>query len=115
MLDHYEIRGITNKCFKTYPKFRQQFVSINGYNSECSSMPVGVWQGSVLGPLLFLLYIKGLNLIIKHCKVTKVITADHTNLLYTNSSIKKLNEFVNKALRKLTSWLNANKLSITLT
>ena len=72
MLDHYEIRGITNKCFKTYPKFRQQFVSINGYNSECSSMPVGVRQGSILGPLLFLLYIKGLNLIIKDCKVTKV-------------------------------------------
>ena len=74
MLDHYEIRGITNKYFKTYPKFRQQFVVINGYNSEYSSMPAGVWQGSVLGPLLFFLYIKGLNLIIKHCKVIKVIT-----------------------------------------
>ena len=52
-LEHYGIREITNKWFETYLKDRQRFISINGYNSECASVPIGVPQGSVLGPLLF--------------------------------------------------------------
>ena len=108
-LEYYGIRGITNKWFETYLKDRQQFVSINGYSSECVSMPTGVPQGSVLGPLLFLLYINGLNLAIKHCKVHHF--ADDTNLLCTDNSIKKLNKFLNNDLKNLTNWLNANKIT----
>ena len=103
-------KKITNKWFETYLKDRQQFVSINGYSSKCVSMPIGVPQGSVLGPLLFLLYINDLNLAIKHCKVHHF--ADDTNLLYTNNSIKKLNKFFNKELKNLTNWLNANKITL---
>ena len=88
-LEHYGIRSITNKWFQTYFKDRQQFVSINSYNSECASIPTGVPQGSFLGPLLFLLHINDLNLAIKYCKVHHF--ADDTNLLYTNNCIKKLN------------------------
>ena len=51
----YGIEGFTNKWFETCLKDRQQFVSVNGYNSECASVPIGFPQGSVLGPLLFLL------------------------------------------------------------
>ena len=105
-LENYGIRGITNKWFETY----QQFVSINGYNSECASVPIGVPQGSVLGPLLFLLYLNDLNLAIKHCKVHHF--ADDTNLLYTNNSIKKLNKLLSKDLKNLTNCLNANKISL---
>ena len=109
-LKHYGIRGITNKWFQTYLKDRQQFVSINGYNSECASMPIFVPQRSVLGPLLFLLYINDLNLAIKHCEVHPF--ADDTNFSYTNKSIKKLNKMLNKDLKNLTNWLNANKISL---
>ena len=108
-LEHYTIKGITNKWFETYLKDRQQFVSINGYNSECASMPNGVPQGSVLGPSLFLLYSNGLNLAIKQCYVHHF--ADDTNLLYTNNSIKKLNKLLNEDLKNLTNWINTNKIS----
>ena len=109
-LEHYGIIGVTNKWFETYLKDRQQFVSINGYSPECASMPTGVPQGSDLGPLLFLLDINNLNLAIKHCKVHHF--ADDTNLLYTDNSIKKLNKFLNKDLKNLTNWLNANKITL---
>ena len=91
-------------------KDRQQFLSINDYSSECVSMPIGIPQGPVLGPLVFLLHINDLNLAIKHCKVHHF--ADDTNLLYTNNSIRKLNKFLNKDLKNLTNWLNANKITL---
>ena len=73
-------------------------------------MPISVPQGSILGPLLFLLYINDLNLAIKHCKAHHF--ADDTNLLYTDNSINKLNKFLNKDLHNLTNCLNANKITL---
>ena len=69
-------------------------------------MPIGIPQISFSGPLLFLLYIIDLNLAIKYCKVYHF--ADNTNLLYTENSIKKLNEMLNKDFKNLTNWPNAN-------
>ena len=71
-------------------------------------MPIGFVQGPALGPLLFLLYINDLNLAIKYYKVHHF--ADDTNLLYTNNFIKNLNKMLDKDLKNLTNWLNANKI-----
>ena len=66
-LCHYGIHGLTRKWFESYLANHKQFVSINGFASSTSSIASGMPQGSVLGLLLFLLYIN-LHLAIKHSK-----------------------------------------------
>ena len=109
-LNHYRICGVSNDWFKSYLSNCNQYVSINGYESGLTALNCGVPQGSVLGPLLFLLYINDLHQAIKFCKVHHF--ADNTNLLCLSNSIKKLNKLVNADLKHLLNSLNANKISL---
>ena len=86
-------------------------VSINDLDSGLTTINCGVPQGSVLGPLLFLLYINNFNQAMKFCKIC--LFADDTNLLCLSNSIKKLNKLVNADLKHLVNWLNANKISLS--
>ena len=95
-LNHYGIRGVSNDWFKSYLSNRSQYVSINGYESGLAAINCGVPQGSVLEPLLFLLYINDLNQAIKFCKIHHF--ADDTNLSCLGNSIKKLIKLVNTDL-----------------
>ena len=76
-LEHYGIRGLANKWFKSYLSNRKQYVSVNGFHSKTLPMDYGVPQGSVLGPLLFLIYINDLHNAIRHSIVHHF--ADDTN------------------------------------
>ena len=76
-LNHRWIHWVSNDWFKSHLFKRNQNVSINGYDSGLAAVNCGVPQGSVLGPLLFLLYINDLNQAIKFCKVHHF--ADDTN------------------------------------
>ena len=87
-LGHYGICGKANDWFRSYLTGRKQFVSINGSNSGLSAIEFGVPQGSVLGPLLFLIYINDLHFSIKY-SVTRHY-ADDTCLLIKNKSLKQL-------------------------
>ena len=109
-LDHYGIRGISNDWFRSYLSNRSQFVSINGFNSDYKTIKYGVPQGSVLGPLLFLIFINDLNIAIKHSETFHF--ADDTCLLNIKDSVKQINKVVNKDLKFLVQWLNANRISL---
>ena len=109
-LSYYGIRGITLQWFKSYLSNRNQFVSINGSDSESKSISIGVPQGSILGPLLFLIYINDLNKCLTFS--TAYHFADDTNLLITNKSLKKINQYINHDLACLVQWLRSNKISL---
>ena len=98
-LNHYGIRGVSNDWFKSYLSNRNQYVSINGYESGLPAINCVVPQVSVLGPLLLLLYINDLNQAIKFCKTHHF--ADDTNLLCLGNSIQKRNQLVNADLKHL--------------
>ena len=99
----YQIIGLN-----PYLSNHKQFVSINGFDSGLAEIKCGIPQGSVLGPLPFLLNINDLNQAIKFCKVHQF--ADDTNMLYLGKSIVKLNRFVNYDRKNLLYWLSANKI-----
>ena len=103
-------RGVSNDWFKFYLSNRNQYVSINDFDSGLTTINCGVPQESVLGLLLLFLYINDLNQAINFCKVHYF--SDDTNFLCLISSIKKLNNLVNGDLKHLVNSLNANKMSL---
>ena len=111
-LEHYGIRGIANDWFQSYLTDRQQFVSINNSDSNTLHITCGVPQGSVLGPLLFLIYI---NDFINSSSIFDFhLFADDSNLFYSDKDLEHLEETVNQELSKINTWLCANKLSLNI-
>ena len=111
-LDHYRIRGLSNDWFCSYLKGRQQFVSIGNQASTIKEIVSGVPQGSVLGPLLFLIYINDLHSCLKYSKAYHF--ADDTNVTLSDHLQETLAKRMNHDLRKLSMWLRANKLSLNI-
>ena len=93
-LEHYGVRGCALEWFRSYQSDRNQYVSVNGSNSKLLSITCGVPQGSVLGPLLFLIYINDLPNASQKLKF--YLFADDTNIYFESSDLSNLIKIVNR-------------------
>ena len=98
-LYRYGIRGAAYDWFKSYLSNRYQYVSLLGFDSKMKKIEHGVPQGSVLGPLLFLIYINDLPKAITNSFV--YLFADDTNLLNISDSYKTLKKKLNYDIKGL--------------
>ena len=108
-LEHYGIRGKAFNLFSSYLSNRQQYVSLQGINSSTLRIEYGVPQGSVLGPLLFLLYINDLT---NSINTTPRLFADDTCIIANAPSATVLEQTLNREMTNLSMWINANKLTV---
>ena len=83
---------------------------VNGHVSSTTTVVCVVPQGSVLGPLLFLLYINDLFLSSNY--LSFILFADDTNIFLRHKDLATLARVVNQELSRVSSWFNANKLTV---
>ena len=91
-------------------KDRQQFVSFEHNSTKKVTVTCGVPEGSIIGPLLFLLYVNHLHYASK--VLNSIMFEDDTNLFLSHSDINILFEKMTKELMNVSNWFNANKLSL---
>ena len=108
-MDHYGIRNAANLWFKNYLNEREQFVDINGVQSDKKQITCGVPQGSVLGPLLFLIFINDLP---NATNFLTLLFADDTTFQISGVDTDQLFLLANSELEKASVWFKANKLTL---
>ena len=106
----FGIRGSAQQWFSDYLANRYQFTSIKGCNSVRLNIKHGIPQGSIIGPLLFLLYINDL-----YCSsliLSFTLFTDDTIIFYSSPQLSSLFNTLNTELTKVSEWFKSNKLSI---
>lgn len=106
----YGIKYHAHNLISSYLEDRRQLCQINGKNSGVGKIRCGVPQGSILGPLFFLLYINDLTNCLS-CTTSRLF-ADDTSLTASGKTLNEVEEGVNHDLDKVRKWLTANRLSL---
>ena len=109
-MSKYGIRGTANSWFANYLTNRKQYTCLNGKFSAPLTLKCGVPQGSILGPLLFIIYVNDISNVSNKCSL--VLFADDTNIFFTDNNASNLERLVCEELQKFNSWFAANKLSL---
>ena len=112
-LTMYGVRGISFDWLTSYLSNRSQYVLYNKTESEDKPISCGIPQGSILGPILFILYINDLPNVSQKLKF--ILFADDTNVFYSGSSPRDINETMKSELGKMSTWFKVNKLSLNVT
>ena len=108
-LEHYGIRGVCDTWFKSYLSNRSQFTSIDNIQSSLKQLTCGVPQGSILDPILFLIYINDVH----HSTSMGLLSfADDTTLHLSGNDFNQLEICLNRELGKLKNWFCCNKLAL---
>ena len=108
--EHYGIKGLVLNWLKNYLTERYQCTIANNVTSDRQLITCGVPQGSVCGPLLFLIYINDISSVLEHCKVS--LYADDTVIYISHHDVNEAVEMVQNDLNKLSNWCTRNKLTI---
>ena len=108
----YGIRGKCHAWIKDYLSNRKQIVKYDQIRSSEKTVTCGVPQGSILGPLLFLIYINDLNN--STTKLSTILFADDTNLFCSDKDIHELESIVNAELTRVQEWLTLNQLTLNI-
>ena len=111
-LEHYGIRGVALKWMESYLNGRKQYVTINGHNSTTRDMEYGVPQGSILGPLLFIIYINDIPGTASFAKF--ILYADDANIILTADTIEAISSQLTILIENLVKWVKSNGLALNL-
>ena len=109
-LHFYGIKGLSLQWFKSYLLNRTQFVKFNNSSSTKQHIPIGVLQGTILGPILFLLYVNDFPQSFKNCKC--IIYADDSTLYFSSDNPILLKNTIQDALSEASDWLRKNRLVV---
>ena len=109
-MQKYGIQGLALRWFEDYLHDRKQYVTYNSYKSNQEAIKCGVPQGSILGPLLFLIYINDLSSVSEAC--FSILFADDTNMFITGHNVSEMCNQLNADLFRVQEWLHCNKLSL---
>ena len=111
-LEHYGVRGVCHNLLSSYLSDRTQYTDFQRTYSDLCTIEYGVPQGSVLGPLLFIIYIN--DIINSSVNGNFVLFADDTNIFVVGKTIKEAYENTNSVLNEVHHYMRANKLHINL-